>query len=118
MFYTSNTNEDLNTDEDIIDINDYLDKRNLAQNEDFIDQKNSNIEPLNPNAGEFLENLLANVYKKDKLVQVIINAKVKKVAKLPSEILKQAKLAMGNLKVKNNRLYVKDNIYVPDNKKL
>ena len=37
MIYTSNTNGNPNADENIININDYLDEENLAQNEDFTD---------------------------------------------------------------------------------
>ena len=68
IFYDKNVNENLNADETIININNYLEKGNLAQNKNFIDQENSNIEPLNPNTGKSLKNLLANAYEKNKLV--------------------------------------------------
>ena len=48
----------------------------------------------------------------------MINAKVKKLRKLLPEILKLVKLAMKDLKVENNRLYVRSKIYKPGNKKL
>ena len=37
MFYIGNTNENLNTNKNIININNYLDKRNLTQIKDFTD---------------------------------------------------------------------------------
>ena len=55
---------------------------------------------------------------KNKLIQAIINVKMKKLRKLLSKILKQVKLAIKDLEVKNNKLYIRDQIYVPNNKKL
>ena len=62
--------------------------------------------------------LFANTYEKDELVQAIIGAKVKDLQKLPPEILKQVKLFIRNLELKNSRLYVKNRIYVPEDKDL
>ena len=39
MFYASNTNKNSNVDKNIVNTNNYLDKRNLAQNKDFTNQK-------------------------------------------------------------------------------
>ena len=39
MFCTGNANEDFNIDENIINANKYLDKRNLAQNKNLKDKK-------------------------------------------------------------------------------
>ena len=64
------------------------------------------------------EELFANVYKNNKLVQAIIDAKIRNMRKLPCKILKQVKLSIENLEVKNSRLYVQGNIYIPDNKNL
>ena len=112
------TNKSINVDKDIIDANDYLDKRDLAQNEEFINEKDSNIEPLNFDAAESLKNLLGNTYKKDELVQAIIDAKMKKLQKLSPKILKQVKLAIRDLEVKNDKLYIRGKIHISDNKKL
>ena len=117
MFYTGNANEGPNADKDIININNYLNKENLVQNEDFIDQKDSNIEPVNLNTGESLKNNLQK-HTKNNLVQAIIDAKVKKLSKLPSEILIQVRLAMEDLEVKNDKLYIRSKIYILDNKEL
>ena len=64
IFCVGNANEDLNIDKNIINVNNYLDKRNLAQNKNFTDQKELNIELLNLDTRKSLENLLANEYKK------------------------------------------------------
>ena len=77
-----------------------------------------NIKLLNLDTAEALKNLFPNAYEKNKLVQAIINTKVKRLQKLPLKILKQVKLAMRDLEVNNNRLYVRDKIYIPNNKKL
>ena len=78
IFCASNANESLNINKDIIDANNYLDKGNLAQNKNFTDQEDSNVKLLNFDAIESLKNLLANTYEKNKLVQAIINRKMKK----------------------------------------
>ena len=76
MFCAGNTNENFNANKNIINVNNYLDKRNLVQNENFTEEKDSNNKSLNLNIIESLKNLFANAYKKDKLVQAIVNAKV------------------------------------------
>ena len=64
IFCTYDTNKNSNANEDIINVINYLDKKNLIQNENFTDQEDLNIELLKPNSKKFLEDLLANVYKK------------------------------------------------------
>ena len=64
IFYTGNTNEGLNMDKNIINVNNYLNKENLTQNENLIDQKDSNIESVNFNTEKSLENQFAEAYKK------------------------------------------------------
>ena len=54
MFYVGNTNKGLNIDKNIINVNTYLDKKNLAQNKNLIDQEDSNIELLNLDAKKSL----------------------------------------------------------------
>ena len=77
IFYAANANEGPNANKNIININNNLDKENLVQNKNPTDQKNSNVEPENPDTRESLKNQFAEAYKKDKLVQVIIDIKVK-----------------------------------------
>ena len=79
MFCTGNTNKGSNEDEDKIDINNCLGKENLVQNKNLKNQKDLNIKSINLDIGEFLENKFIEAYKKNKLVQTIINAKVKKL---------------------------------------
>ena len=64
IFYIGNINKGFNADKIIIDVNNYLDKKKLIKNKNLIDQKDSNIEPMNPNTRKSLEDQFANVYKK------------------------------------------------------
>ena len=64
IFYANNTNEVFNTNKDIINANNYPNKRNLIQNKNPIDWKDSNVELLNLDTAKFLKDLLANAYKK------------------------------------------------------
>ena len=68
IFCIGNTNEDLNADRNIINANDYLDKKNLAQNKDLTDQEDSNVKLLNFDSVEFLKVLFAGAYESDELV--------------------------------------------------
>ena len=49
IFCTGNTNEGPNRNKNISSDNNYLNKENLIQNKDFIDQEDSNIKPVNLN---------------------------------------------------------------------
>ena len=68
MFCTSNANKSFKANKDITSTNNYLDKENLAQNKNFIDQDDSNVKLLNLDSIEYLENVLTNAYKKNKLI--------------------------------------------------
>ena len=46
------------------------------------------------------------MYRNNELVQAIIDTKVKSMRKLPRKILKQIKLSIKDLEIKNNRLYM------------
>ena len=70
MFCTGSTNKDLNTNENIINTNCYLNQKNLAQSKNFIDQKNSNTELLNLDTAKFLKNLFTSAYKKTSQVML------------------------------------------------
>ena len=85
-----------------------------------IDQKYADIELRNheENAKNSLKELFANAYKNNELVQAIIDAKIRGMRKLPCKILKQIKLSMGDLEVKNSRLYIQDKIYVSNDNNL
>ena len=120
MFCAGNAKKKVNIDKDIIDAKKYLKDNMAGDNNLRTDQKIENIKQRKheKNAENSLEKLFENVYKNNKLVQAIIDAKVKEMRKLPCKILKQVKLFMRNLEIKNNRLYVQGKIYVPDDKNL
>ena len=120
MFCAGNAREKVNIDKDIINAENYLDDNIAEDNNLATDQESIDVKPRNyeENAEDSLEELFANAYKNNKLVQAIIDAKVKSMRKLSRKILKQVKLSMGDLEVKNSRLYVQGNIYIPDNKNL
>ena len=67
MFCTNNILKNFNADKNIINVNNYLNKVNLAQNKNLIDQKDSNVEPLNLNDAKFCKTLFASVYEKNRL---------------------------------------------------
>ena len=121
MFCTNNIREKVDFNKNIIDTKDNLDD-NIAgdNNNSATDQKSADIELQNneENTEIFFEKLFANAYKNNKLVQAIIDAKVRNMRKLPCKILKQVKLSIGDLEVKNSRLYVQSNIYILDDKNL
>ena len=120
MFSAGNTKEKVNIDEDIIDAEDYLDDNMARDNNLSIDWKSADIKSQNheKNAETFFEELFTNAYENNKLIQAIIDEKVGGMRKLLCKILKQVKLSMGNLEVKNIRLYLGGNIYVSDDKNL
>ena len=60
MFCIGNTDADKN----IIDMNDYLDKKIFVQNENLIDQEDSNAEPVNSNIRKSLKDQFTKAYKK------------------------------------------------------
>ena len=120
MFCTGNTREKVNIDKNIIDAKDYLDNNIARDNNLATNWENTNIKLQNheKNVEDSVEELFKNTYKNNKLVQAIIDAKIKSMRKLPCKILKQVKLSMGDLEVKNSRLYVWGKIFVPDDKNL
>ena len=119
MFYASNVKK-VNIDKNIIDAEDYLDNNIVENNNLATDWENTDVKLWNykKNAEKSFKKLFANIYKNNKLVQATIDVKVRDMRKLPRKILKQVKLSIENLEVKNNRLYVQGNIYIPDNKNL
>jgi hypothetical protein len=66
-----------------------------------------------------LEDLLSDAYENDKTVQDIIAAKERGVRKLPPHILARGiKLSMGDLEVRDNRLWFCNRLYVPESEPL
>ena len=63
-FYTDNANVDFNANKNIININNYPDKKNLVQNKNPINQKDLNVELVNSDAGKSLIDQFGEVYKK------------------------------------------------------
>ena len=70
--------------------------------------------------GKSLEKLFNKAYKNDKIMKEIIHAKAHGLRKLPTALTKKSiVLSMRDLKIgKNRRLYVKNRIYVSENKLL
>ena len=120
IFCASNAKKKINIDKDIINDEDYLDNNMAEDNNLIINWENADIKLQNheKNTEKFLDELFANAYKNDKLVQAIIDTKVNSIRKLSRKIRKQIKLSMGNLEIKNSRLYMQGKIYVPNNKNL
>ena len=66
-----------------------------------------------------LEELIEEAYERDETVQDIIAAKKKELRKLSLNLIKRGiKLAMGDLKIENDKLYVKGRLYVPNHESL
>ena len=120
MFCAGNTRKKVNIDENIINAEDYLDDNMTEDNNLATDRENADVilSKNEKNTENYLKELFANTYKNNKLVQAIIDAKTRSIKKLPCEILKQIKLSMEDLEVKNSRLYIQGKIYVLDNKNL
>ena len=69
--------------------------------------------------GKLLEELFNKAYKNNKIVKVIIDAKAHGLWKLPTALFKKGiVLSIGDLKIKSEQLYVKNRMYVSENKPL
>ena len=66
-----------------------------------------------------LEELFNKAYKNDEVVKKIINAKAHDLQKLPTALIKKdIVLLMGDLKIESKLLYVKNRMYILENKLL
>lgn len=66
-----------------------------------------------------MEKLFKKAYEDDKVVKNLINAKERGLQKLSTALIKKGiVLSIGDLKIKNRYLYVKNRIYVPENEAL
>jgi transposase InsO family protein len=66
-----------------------------------------------------LEQLLQEAYDADELVQDLIAAKNQGLRRLPQHIMNRGiKLSMGDLAVRENRLWINNRLFIPDNKPL
>ena len=69
--------------------------------------------------GKSLEELFEKAYENNKVVKEIMDAKARGFRKLPTALTKKdIILSMGDLKIESKRLYVKNRIYIPENKAL
>ena len=120
MFCAGNAKEKININKNIINAENYLDDNIAGNNNLTTDQESASIELWNhkKNTENSFEELFANMYKNNKLIQAIIDTKVRSIRKFSCKILKQVKLSMRNLKIKNSKLYMQSNIYVLDNQNL
>ena len=68
---------------------------------------------------KLLEKLFKKAYEDNKVVKEIIDAKARSLRKLPTVLTKKGiVLSMGDLKIENKQLYVKNRMYVPENELL
>ena len=69
--------------------------------------------------GKLLEKLFNKAYKDNKMVKENINAKIRGLQKLPTALTKKGiVLSMRDLKIKSKWFYMKNRMYVPENKPL
>lgn len=105
--------------EDIINVEKHLDK--FSGNEDnstLIPNISKDNEP-NATKAKSLEKLFEKAYKDNEVVKNLINAKERGLQKLPMALIKKGiVLSIGDLKIKNERLYVKNRMYIPENEAL
>ena len=68
---------------------------------------------------KLLEELLEKAYKDNEMIKEIMDAKACGLWKLPTALTKKdIRLSMGDLKIESKQLYVKNKMYVPENKPL
>ena len=73
----------------------------------------------NDKTEKLLEKLFEKSYEDNKVVKKIINAKARGFQKLLTALTKNdIRLSMGDLKIKSKHLYVKNKMYVPEDKPL
>ena len=111
---------DADDDDDDDDDNDQ-DKQSNATEEGATESEEPNAEhtpatdETENSVTKTLEELIEEAYERDETVQDIIAAKKKELRKLPLNLIKRGiKLAMGDLKIENDKLYLKERLYVPD----
>ena len=112
--------------EEIIDIKEFSNKFSGTDNpfSTFLQQIIS--VPIEDKKGEIdeteklLKELFKKIYKDNEVVKEIIDTKVRSLWKLPTTLTKKGiVLLMGDLKIgKNGQLYVKNRMYIPENKAL
>ena len=117
---------DEDKNKNIVDVRDYtgLDLRQHTSEEQNLELNSSSTKMARSGIKNSLENLLDKAYQ-DNIVNSIIDAKRQGLRKLPADLTKQGiKLAMGDLTLRNNsrgesvRLYVKDRMYILNDKSL
>ena len=85
--------------------------------EEFTINSNDDSDAEKPD--ELLENLLAEAYQEDAMIQEVMKAKLENLKKLPDKILSNGlRLATGDLEVRHERLYYKTRLFIPNFDKL
>jgi len=103
MTSTEDDNLDANTESNEL----HPDSTQVIEGED-----ESSLEPS-------LEQLIADAYEQDQLAQDLIAAKNRGVRRLPPNILAREKIALGDLSVRDGRLWFNNSrLYVPENSPL
>ena len=111
--------------EEIIDIEEFSNKFSRTNNlfstllQQIISISIKNGESQIDKTGKLLEKLFKKAYENDKVVKEIMDIKAYAFQKLPTALTKKGiVLSMRDLKIKSKRLYMKNRIYVPENKAL
>ena len=111
--------------EEIIDIKEFSNKFSGTNNPFSTPSQQIIFEPIgdrksgNDKTKKLLEELFEKAYKNDEVVKEIINAKACDLRKLPTVLTKKGiVLSMEDLKIESEQLYVKNRMYVSENKLL
>ena len=90
MFCASNTRKKVGIDKNIINTKNYLNNNIARDNNLATDQESLDVGLWNyeENTEKSFKELFANMYRNNKLVQTIIDAKVRRSKKLPQKVLK------------------------------
>ena len=68
---------------------------------------------------KLLKELFEKTYEDNNIVKTLMDAKARALQKLPTALTKKGiRLSIGNLKIESEQLYMKNKMYVPENKPL
>ena len=109
--------------EEIIDVKEFFDKFSdhffSTPSQQIISVPIGDGESEIDKTNKSLEKKFFKAYKDDEMVKEIIDAKSHGFRKLPTVLTKKSiVLSIEDLKIKNEQLYVKNRMYVPENKLL
>ena len=115
MFCANTADDDDDDDDNNQDNQSEFIEEDTTGSEEPNAEPTSVIDETESSVTKTLEELIEEAYGKGETVQDIVAAKRKELRKLPLNLIKSGiKLAMGELKLENDKLYVKGRLYVPD----